>query len=152
METRAGHQGRQALHELQRLHDDMSGAVFVRTLQLQHDLAGAITFEPFVSDGRPSDIPAELLEFQTLIGAPAHRRMEALKPCALTRSSGVEALAAERLFLAPMPMSGPSYFFGLRFDKTGLLKGKRYFCPENKDQGSVVQPKEKKHQAAQHIV
>jgi hypothetical protein len=44
---------------------------------LQHDLAGAITFEPFVGDGRPSDIAAELLEFQTLIGAPAHRRMEA---------------------------------------------------------------------------
>jgi hypothetical protein len=37
METRAVNQGRQALHELQRLHDDMSGAVFVRTLQLQHD-------------------------------------------------------------------------------------------------------------------
>ena len=40
METRARHQGRQTLHELQRLHDDMGGAVFVRTLQLQHDLAG----------------------------------------------------------------------------------------------------------------
>src|SRR5262245_12610923 len=77
METRAGHQGRQALHEPQRLHDDMSGAVFVRTLQLQHDLAGAIAFEPFVGDGRPSDIAAELLQFQTLIGAPAQRRMEA---------------------------------------------------------------------------
>jgi hypothetical protein len=41
----------------QRLHDDMSGAVFVRTLQLQHDLAGAITFEPFVGDGRPDWMP-----------------------------------------------------------------------------------------------
>jgi hypothetical protein len=40
-------------------------------------LAGAITFEPFVGDGRPGDIAAELLEFFTLIGAPAHRRMEA---------------------------------------------------------------------------
>jgi hypothetical protein len=40
METRARHQSRQAFHELQRLHDDMGGAVFVRTLQLQHDLAG----------------------------------------------------------------------------------------------------------------
>jgi len=47
---------------------------FVGTLQLQHDLAGAITFEPFVGDGRPSDIAAELLQFQTLIGAPAQRR------------------------------------------------------------------------------
>ena len=55
----------------------MGGAVFVGTLQLQHDLAGAIAFEPFVGDGRPGDIAAEVLEFCTLIGAPAHRRMEA---------------------------------------------------------------------------
>jgi hypothetical protein len=34
METQARHQGRPALHELQRFHDDMGGAVFVRTLQL----------------------------------------------------------------------------------------------------------------------
>jgi hypothetical protein len=51
------------------------GAVFVRTLQLHYDLAAAVTFEPFVRDGRPGDVAAELLEFQTLIGAPAHRRM-----------------------------------------------------------------------------
>jgi hypothetical protein len=37
---------------------DMGGAVFVGTLQLQHDLAGAITFEPFIGDGRPGDIGA----------------------------------------------------------------------------------------------
>ena len=55
----------------------MGGAVFVGTLQLQHDLAGAVTLEPFVGDGRPGDVTAELLEFFTLIGAPAHRRMEA---------------------------------------------------------------------------
>ena len=54
----------------------MGGAVFVRTLQLQHDLAGAITFEPFVGDGRPGDIAAELLEFCALIGAPAQGRRE----------------------------------------------------------------------------
>jgi len=40
-------------------------------------LAGAITFEPFVGDGRPGDIAAELLELCALIGAPAHRRMKA---------------------------------------------------------------------------
>src|SRR5215471_2256413 len=72
METRAGHQGGRGLHELQRLHDDMGGAVFVRTLQLQYDLAGAVTLEPFVSDGRPGNVAAELLQFVTLIGAPAH--------------------------------------------------------------------------------
>ena len=31
----------------------MGGGVFVRTLQLHRNLAGAITFEPFVGDGRP---------------------------------------------------------------------------------------------------
>ena len=55
----------------------MGGAVFVRTLQLQHDLAGAVELEPFVGDGRPGDIAAELLQFCTLIGAPAHRRVQA---------------------------------------------------------------------------
>jgi len=55
----------------------MGGAVFVRTLQLQHDLAATVTFEPFVGDSRSGDVGAELLEFFTLIGAPAHRRMEA---------------------------------------------------------------------------
>src|SRR5215510_14157231 len=77
METRARYQSRQALDELQRLHDDMGGAVFVRTLQLQYDLAGAIALEPFVGDGGPGDVAAELLQFCTLIGAPAHRRVQA---------------------------------------------------------------------------
>jgi len=40
-------------------------------------VVGTITFEPFVGDGRPGDIAAEVLQFFTLIGAPAHRRMEA---------------------------------------------------------------------------
>src|SRR5215472_11599429 len=31
----------------------MGGAIFVRALQLQHDLVGTITFEPFVGNGRP---------------------------------------------------------------------------------------------------
>ena len=63
METRAGHQGRQALHELQRRHDDMGGAVFERALQLQHHLAGAVTLEPFVGDRRAGDIAAQVLQF-----------------------------------------------------------------------------------------
>jgi hypothetical protein len=74
METRPRHQSRQALHELQRLHYDMGGAVFVRPVQLQYDLAGAVTLEPFVGDGRLGDVAAELLQFFTLIGAPAQPR------------------------------------------------------------------------------
>ena len=90
METRARYQSRQALHELQRLHNEMGGAVFVKTLQLQHDVAGAITLEPFVGDGRPGNVAAELLQFFTLIGAPATAAWR-LKPCASTRSSGADA-------------------------------------------------------------
>ena len=55
----------------------MGGAVFERALQLQHDLAGAVTLEPFVGDRRAGDIAAQVLQFLALIGAPAHRRMEA---------------------------------------------------------------------------
>jgi len=57
---RAGARGG-AIHELHRLHDDIGGAVLVRTLQLQHDLAGAVTLDPFVGDGRPRDLAAKLL-------------------------------------------------------------------------------------------
>src|SRR5215471_970658 len=55
----------------------MRGAVFERVLQLQHHLAGAVTLEPFVGDRRAGDIAAQVLQFLGLIGAPAHRRMEA---------------------------------------------------------------------------
>jgi hypothetical protein len=34
---------------------------------LQYDLAGTVTLEPFVGDGRRGDIATELLEFFTLI-------------------------------------------------------------------------------------
>src|SRR5262249_30181098 len=70
----------------------MSGAVFVGTLQLQHDLAGAVTLEPFVGDGRPGDVTAELLEFFTLIGTPAQPHMEA-KAVRVDPSSGLDGLA-----------------------------------------------------------
>src|SRR5919106_5428046 len=55
----------------------MSGAVFVGALQWQHDLAGAVTLEPFIGDRRAGDIAAQVLKLLALIGAPAHRRMQA---------------------------------------------------------------------------
>ena len=39
-----------ALHEFQRRHLDVRGAVAIGALQLQHDLACAIALEPFVGD------------------------------------------------------------------------------------------------------
>jgi len=104
---------------------------------LQHDLAGAITFEPFVGDGRPRDIAAELLEFQTLIGAPAQRRMEAKAVRVDTQLSGGrpgcarQALQAQH-FLAsawsernPIGARGglqrPQRPIGARFSEVGPL-------------------------------
>ena len=69
---------------------------FVRTLQLKHDLAGTIAFEPFVGDSRSGDVAAELLQFQTLIGAPAHRRMEAKAVCVDTQLWGGRPGCARR--------------------------------------------------------
>lgn len=76
----------------------MGGAVFVGTLQLQPDLAGAVTFEPFVGDGGPADVAAELLEFLALIGVP----------CELTCSSGVDGLAWLCRLSTFCPVRGPS--------------------------------------------
>ena len=56
MQARARHQRGQALHEFQRRHDDMRGAVAKRALQLQHDIAGAIALEPFVGDRGAGDV------------------------------------------------------------------------------------------------
>ena len=52
MQARTRHQGGQALHEFQRRHDDVRGAVAPGALQLQHDITGAIALEPFVGDRR----------------------------------------------------------------------------------------------------
>ena len=62
MKTRPGHQRGQALHEFQRRHDDVGGAVAEGALQLQHDLAGAITLEPFIGNGEAGDIAAQAFE------------------------------------------------------------------------------------------
>ena len=42
-----------------------------------HDIAGAVTLEPFIGDRQPGDIVAQLLQFYALIGAPAHYRVDA---------------------------------------------------------------------------
>jgi hypothetical protein len=79
-----GHRGvdgvpgqREPVHEFRRRHDDRSGAVPVATLQLQHELAGAVTLEPFVGRWRAGDIAAQPFEFLTLLGATADPRAQA---------------------------------------------------------------------------
>ncbi len=56
VQARARYQRGQALHELQRRHHDVGGTVAVGTVQLQHELAGAIALEPFVGYSRAGDI------------------------------------------------------------------------------------------------
>jgi len=49
----------ETLHEFQRRHHDRGGAVLVGALELQHDLAGAISFEPCVGNGGAGDIATQ---------------------------------------------------------------------------------------------
>ena len=67
----------------------MGGAVFERALQLQHHLAGAVTLEPFVGDGRPGDVAAELLQFFTLIGSKLNLLREPIEWDAKKRLCGL---------------------------------------------------------------
>jgi hypothetical protein len=71
MQVRARHQRGQTLHELQRPHQYMRGAVAVGTLQLQHDLAGAITLEAIVGNGGASDTAAHTSAFYALMDTKA---------------------------------------------------------------------------------
>ena len=71
------HEGGQALHKFQWGHHDVGGAILVGAFELQHDLAGAVEFEPFMGDGRACDIAAQLLEFVALIHGATHLGVEA---------------------------------------------------------------------------
>ena len=72
MQPRTRPQCRLALHELQRRHHNMGGAVAVGAFELQHDLACSIAFEPFVGNGRAGDIAAQTFELLALMGATTH--------------------------------------------------------------------------------
>ncbi len=67
IQPRARHECGQALHELQRRHHDMGGPVLVWALELQHDIAGAVEFEPFIGDGGAGDVATQVLEAPLII-------------------------------------------------------------------------------------
>ena len=116
----------------------MSRAVFVGALELQHDVARAVTLEPFVGDSRAGDIAAELLEFFTLIGAPAHRRMEAKAVRVDTQlwrgrhGSARQALQAQHFLPSAWAqrntisarggLQRPQGAIGIRFGEVGLVR------------------------------
>ncbi len=67
----------QPLHELQRRHHDVGGAILVWALGSQHDIAGAVEFEPLIGDGVSGDVAAQLLYCSALIHGAARLGMEA---------------------------------------------------------------------------
>ena len=54
---------------------NMGGGVAVGTLELQHDLACLIAFEPFVGNRRAGDSAAQAFELLALMGATTYCRM-----------------------------------------------------------------------------
>ena len=72
-----GRPGRQPLHELQRAHDQVRGAVAPRRLELELHLPGGVELHPFVGERRPRDVAAQLLQPLAVVGFHPHRGMQA---------------------------------------------------------------------------
>jgi hypothetical protein len=47
---------------VERGHDDMSSSIFIGAFQLQHNITGAVEFEPFIGDGGAGDITTQPFE------------------------------------------------------------------------------------------
>ena len=77
VESGPWYEGGQALHELQRGHNDVGGTVPIGAFQLQHDITSAVEFEPVIGDGGTGDIAAQLFELVALTSGAAHRGVEA---------------------------------------------------------------------------
>jgi len=75
MQPRTRHECGEPLHELQRRHHDMGGAVAPGAFELQHHLAGLIALEPLVGNRRAGDIAAQALELLALMGTTTDCRM-----------------------------------------------------------------------------
>ncbi len=71
------HQGCKPLHELQRRHHQVRGAVAPGCLQLQHHLPCCVALHALIGQRRAGDVAAQLLERLALVGAAAHSRVQA---------------------------------------------------------------------------
>ena len=67
----------QALHELQRRHHQVSGAVAPGGLELQHDLPCCVALHPFVGERRAGDVAAKLLQRFAVVGVATHSCVQA---------------------------------------------------------------------------
>jgi len=98
-----GHQRGQSLHERQRRHHDVDGAVAPGRLQLKHDLPSGVAWHPLVCQRRAGDVAAQLLEAFGLVGGQAetlHVGTQRLGECGVSRH---RALRAQQL----PPAHGP---------------------------------------------
>ena len=106
MKARTRHQRGQALHEFQRRHPDVRGAVAPRALELQHDVPGAIALEPFVRDRGTRDGAAQAFEFLALRRAAAHPGVQAEAVRVSSQGCGGFLVAAGHGAQAQHPLSG----------------------------------------------
>ncbi len=69
---RSPHQRRQPLHELQRRHHQVRGAVAPEGLELEHHLPGGVGLHAFVGQCRAGDVAAQLFQRFALVRPTAH--------------------------------------------------------------------------------
>ena len=68
MKPRTRDERGQALQEFQRGHHEMGGPIPVRGFELEVNLAGLGTAQPFVAEGRTRDVATEAFKFLPLMG------------------------------------------------------------------------------------
>ncbi len=55
----------------------MGSTVLIRALEFQYDIACAVTFEPFIGNGRACNVAAQAFKLVALISGAAYVRMQA---------------------------------------------------------------------------
>ena len=68
MKPRTWDESGQALQELERRHDEMGGPFPIRRFELEDDLAGRRTAQPFVAEGRARDVATATLNGMPWMG------------------------------------------------------------------------------------
>jgi len=75
-QARTWHQCGQPLHEFQRRHLDVRGAVAPRVFEFQHDITRAIALEPLVGDRWALDVAAQPFELLAVMRAIKYQAVQ----------------------------------------------------------------------------
>jgi hypothetical protein len=91
MQPRPWHQRGQPMHELQRAHHQVRGAVAPRGLELELHLPGGVELHPLLRQRRPGDVTAQLFQPLAVVGFDPHSCLQnpALAPNLLARKFGL---------------------------------------------------------------